>query len=137
MGKKKQRSTQTSKGERRCVARATIKDGKIDTVYVVSEGEGYPVDEEIPYVVDSVSIINPGTGYEEDDIVTDDLGNEYKADIYLGSIIKVTPINSKDITDIPSIRVKTATGSGALLTPNLGPRKEFQGEVAQVIDCVT
>jgi len=120
-----------------CVARATIKDGKIDTVYVVSEGEGYPVDEEIPYVVDSVSIINPGTGYEEDDIVTDDLGNEYKADIYLGSIIKVTPINSKDITDIPSIRVKTATGSGALLTPNLGPRKEFQGEVKQVIDCVT
>ena len=120
-----------------CVARATIKAGKIDTIYVVSEGEGYPVDEEIPYIVDSVSIINPGNGYEEDDIVTDDLGNEYKADIYLGSIIKVTPINSKDITDIPSIRVKTATGSGALLTPNLGPRKEFQGEVKQVIDCIT
>jgi hypothetical protein len=95
------------------------------------------MDEEIPYVVDNVSIINPGNGYEEDDIVTDNLGNQYKADIYLGSIIKVTPINSKDITDIPVISVKTATGSGALLSANLGPRKDFQGEVQQVIDCVT
>jgi len=120
-----------------CVARATIKDGQIDTIYVVSEGENYPMGEEIPYVVDNVSIINPGNGYEEDDIVTDNLGNQYKADIYLGSIIKVTPINSKDITDIPVISVKTATGSGALLSANLGPRKDFQGEVQQVIDCVT
>jgi hypothetical protein len=69
--------------------------------------------------------------------VTDNLGNEYKADIYLGSIIKVTPINSKDITGFPEISVKTATGSGALLSANLGPRREFQGEVKQVIDCVT
>jgi hypothetical protein len=120
-----------------CVARATIKDGKIDTIYVVSEGENYPIDEEDPYVVDNVSIINPGNGYEEDDIITDNLGNQYKADIYLGSIIKVTPINSKDITDIPVISVKTATGSGALLSANLGPRRDFQGEVQQVIDCVT
>jgi hypothetical protein len=120
-----------------CVARATVKNGQIDTVYVVSEGEGYPVGEEIPYIVDSVSVIDPGNGYEEDDIVTDDLGNEYKADIYLGSIIKVTPINSRDIDDIPTIRIKTATGSGAILAANLGIRKEFDGEVKQVIDCVT
>ena len=120
-----------------CVARATVKNGQIDTVYVVSEGEGYPVGEEIPYIVDSVSVIDPGNGYEEDDIVTDDLGNEYKADIYLGSIIKVTPINSRDIDDIPTIRIKTATGSGAILSANLGIRKEFDGEVKQVIDCVT
>jgi len=120
-----------------CIARATVKDGQIDTIYVVSEGENYPMDEEVPYIVDNVTIINPGNGYEEDDIVTDNLGNEYKADIYLGSIIKVTPINSKDITGFPEISVKTATGSGALLSANLGPRKEYQGEVKQVIDCVT
>jgi len=120
-----------------CVARATVKNGQIDTIYVVSEGENYPVDEEIPYIVDSVSIIDPGSGYEEDDIITDNLGNEYKAEVFLGSIVKVTPINSKDITDIPVISVKTATGSGALLSANLGPRREFQGEVQQVIDCVT
>ena len=120
-----------------CVARATVKNGQIDTIYVVSEGENYPVDEEIPYIVDSVSIIDPGSGYEEDDIITDNLGNEYKAEVFLGSIVKVTPINSKDITDIPVISVKTATGSGALLSANLGPRREFQGEVQQVIDCIT
>jgi len=120
-----------------CVARATVKNGKIDTIYVVSEGENYPVDDEIPYIVDSVSIIDPGSGYEEDDIITDNLGNEYKAEVFLGSIVKVTPINSKDITDIPVISVKTATGSGALLSANLGPRREFQGEVQQVIDCIT
>ena len=119
------------------IARATVKNGQIDTIYVVSEGENYPVDEEIPYIVDNVTIINPGNGYEEDDIITDNLGNQYQAEIYLGSIIRVTPINSKDITDIPVISVKTATGSGALLSANLGPRKEFQGEVKQVIDCVT
>ena len=119
------------------IARATVKNGQIDTIYVVSEGENYPVDEEIPYIVDNVTIINPGNGYEEDDIVTDNLGNQYQAEIYLGSIIRVTPINSKDITDIPVISVKTATGSGALLSANLGPRREFQGEVKQVIDCVT
>ena len=120
-----------------CVARATVKNGQIDTIYVVSEGENYPVDEEIPYIVDSVSIIDPGSGYEEDDIITDNLGNEYRAEVFLGSIVKVTPINSKDITDIPVISVKTATGSGALLSANLGPRREFQGEVQQVIDCIT
>lgn len=119
-----------------CVARATIKNGQVDTIYVVSEGENYPVDEEIPYIVDTVSIIDPGSGYEDDDIITDNLGNEYKADIYLGSIIKVTPINTKDITDIPVISVKTATGSGALLSANLGSRRS-QGEVKKVIDCVT
>ena len=120
-----------------CVARATIKNGQIDTIYVVSEGENYPVDDEIPYVVNDVLIIDPGSGYEDGDIVTDNLGNEYKAEIYLGSIIKVTPINTKDISDIPVIEVISNTGSGALLSANLGPRPDFDGEVKQVIDCVT
>jgi len=120
-----------------CVARATIKAGKIDTIYVVSEGENYPVDEILPYVVDNVSILNPGSGYQDGDTVIDNLGNEYDAQIYLGSIIKVTPINSKDITAIPVLEVISDTGSGALLSANLGVRPEFQGEVKQVIDCIT
>ena len=120
-----------------CVARATIKAGKIDTIYVVSTGENYPVDEVLPYVVDSVSVLNPGSGYQDGDIVTDSLGNEYNAEVYLGSIIKVTPINSKDITDIPVLEVISDTGSGALLSANLGVRPDFQGEVKQVIDCIT
>jgi len=119
-----------------CVARATIKNGQIDKVYVVSEGENYPVDEEIPYVVTDVTIVNPGYGYEDGDKVVDNLGNEYDVQIQSGSIIKVTPINRQDITDMPVLRVLTSTGTDALLYANLGDRTD-DGEVKQVIDCVT
>ena len=120
-----------------CVARATVKGGKIDTIYVVSVGENYPVDEVLPYVVESVNVIDPGSGYEDGDTVIDNQGNEYEVQVYLGSIIKVTPINSKDITGIPVLEIQSDTGSGALLSANLGVRPDFQGEVKQVIDCVT
>ena len=119
------------------VGRATIKQGKIDTIYVVSVGEGYPVDEVVPYIVDSVSVLDPGSGYQDGDTVIDNLGNEYDVNIQFGSIVKVTPINSKDITDIPKLEVISNTGSGAILTANLDVRPEFDGEVKQVIDCVT
>jgi hypothetical protein len=120
-----------------CVARATIKAGKIDTIYVVSIGENYPVDEVLPYIVESVNIINPGTGYQDGDTVIDNQGNQYEVQVSFGSIIKVTPINSKDISDIPILEVQSDTGSGALLRANLGVRPDFQDEVKQVIDCVT
>ena len=120
-----------------CVARATIKGGEIDTIYVVSVGENYPIDESLPYIVDNVSVINPGSGYRDGDTVTDNLGNEYDVQINLGSIIRVTPINSKDINDIPILEIQSETGSGAQLSANLGIRPDFQGEVKQVIDCIT
>jgi len=119
------------------VARATIKDGKVDTIYVVSEGENYPVDEVIPYIVENVSVIDPGQGYEDGDKVVDNQGNEYDVVIQSGSIIKVTPINSKDVTNIPVLEVISDNGSGAILAANLGERPPFDGEVKQVIDCVT
>ena len=118
------------------IARATVKDGKVDSIYVVSEGENYPVEDITPPIVTDVIIINPGSGYEEDDKVVDDLGNEYDTKIYAGSIIKVTPINSKDITEIPILSVISKTGTGAILKANLDLRPEFQGEVEQVIDCI-
>ena len=118
-----------------CVARSIVKDGKLTNIYVVSEGEGYPVEDDTPYIVDTVTVIDPGSDYEDGDIVTDNLGNEYEVEIYLGAIIKVTPINSKDITAIPTIEVISDTGSGAILSANLGARPD-QREVKQVIDCV-
>lgn len=119
------------------IARATIQNGQVNNIYVVSEGENYPVDEITPYTVSDVTIIDPGSGYEDGDTVTDDLGNTYQAQIFQGSIIKVTPINIKDITDIPRLTVQSNTGSGAILAANLDTRPDFQGEVQQVIDCVT
>ena len=117
------------------VARATIKDGKVNEIYIVSEGENYPVEDILPPIVSNVTIINPGNGYEEGDTVIDDFGNEYDVKISFGAIIKVTPINSQDITDIPVLTVKSATGSGAILKANLDIRPEPQGEIIQVIDC--
>lgn len=119
-----------------CVARATIRDGQVDRIYVVSEGENYPATESDPYVVTSVNIINPGYGYEDGDMVVDNLGNEYDVQIQSGSIIKVTPINRKDITDMPVLKVLTSTGTDALLYANLGDRID-DGEVKRVVDCVT
>ena len=119
------------------VARAIVKDGKVDTIYVVSEGENYPVDEEIPYIVESVTVIDPGQDFEDGDTVIDDQGNEYDVLVQSGAIIKVTPINSKDVTNIPVLEVISKNGSGAILAANLGERPPFDGEVKQVIDCIT
>ena len=117
------------------VARATVKDGKVNEIYMVSEGENYPIRDGEPPVISDVTIINPGSGYEKGDTVTDDFDNEYDVKISSGSIVKVTPINSKDITDIPTLTVNSSTGSGALLKANLDERPEFQGEVKLVIAC--
>lgn len=117
------------------VARATIKDGVVNNIYIVSEGENYPAGEIVPQVVTDVSVINPGSDYSSDDVVVDDLGNEYETTVFNGAIVKVTPINTNDITDLPRLTVRTTTGSGAKLYPTLGERPT--GELQQVIDCIT
>jgi len=117
------------------IARATVKDGKIDKIYMSSIGENYPVEEVEPLVVTKVDIINPGSGFTDDDIVSDNLGNLYEADIVGGAIIRVTPINTVDITELPKITITSVSGSGAILIPKLGKRPP-QEEVTQVIDCI-
>ena len=56
-----------------------------------------------------------------------------------GSIITgSTNVNTVVVDDLPIITIKSETGSGALLRPILDIESaEFQGEVLQVIDCVT
>ena len=117
------------------IARATVKDGKIDKIYMSSIGENYPVEEVEPLVVTKVDVINPGSGFTDDDIVSDNLGNLYEADIVGGAIIRVTPINTVDITELPRITITSVSGSGAVLIPKLGKRPP-QEEVTQVIDCI-
>ena len=117
------------------IARATVKDGKVDKIYLSSVGENYPVEEVEPLVVIGVDIINPGSGFNDGDIISDNLGNLYNADIVGGSIIRVTPINTVDITELPRITITSVSGSGAILIPKLGKRLP-QEEVTQVIDCI-
>ena len=122
--------------------------GQVASVYVISDGENYPVGTQDPDVFTIVSILieNPGVEYAPDDIVVDNLGNEYNVVINNGSIVKVDPINIKTIEELPVLQVvgkknsigisEVAQGRGAILRPIFGIKPEFQGEVKQIIDCV-
>lgn len=101
------------------------------------------------YIVGNIVIQNPGENYSQGDTATDQFDNEYSIEIFEGSISKIQPINiggnNNDnngnniiVNDLPVITIKSDTGSGALLRPILDIiPAEFQGEVKQVIDCVT
>lgn len=148
------------------VARATINDaGEVDSIYIVSEGENYPTGDLYDnsafttantvinnstenqtqslvarnYIVGNILIQNPGQNYISGDTATDQFANEYSIEIFEGSITKIQPINTIVIVnDLPIITIKSDTGSGAILRPILDiPPADFQGEVKQVIDCVT
>ena len=117
-------------------ARTTLKDGKIDQIYIVSEGENYPVSDQNEQVIESVNIIFPGGGYTDGDRVTDNFGNEYDVTVQQGLITKVKPLTQNKVDDVP-VLTAIGTGNGAILSANLSDRPEFQGEVKQVIDCVS
>lgn len=117
-------------------AQAILKDGKVDSIYIVTEGEGYPVEDDSPLVIDKVIIVNPGTGYGDNTFVTDQFDNEYDVEVFNGSIVRVTPINNIDITEIPIFEI-IGTGDGAQLSAVLTDERPPQGEVKQVIDCVS
>ena len=91
------------------------------------------------YIISKVLIQNPGQNYISGDKATDQFNNEYSIEIFEGSIINAQPINTTVIVnDLPVIVIKSDTGSGAVLRPLLDIiPAEFQGEVKQVIDCVT
>ena len=86
-------------------------------------------------IVTSVTIINPGSGYNDDDTVTDNIGNEYDVTIQNGSIIKVKPLTQIKVEELPVL--DTTGGNGALLLANVDIRPDYQGEVKEVIDCIT
>jgi len=117
-------------------ARTTLKDGKIDQIYIVTEGENYPVADQNEQVVESVNIIFPGGGYTDGDQVTDNFGNQYDVTVQQGLITKVKPITQIKVDDVP-VLTAIGSGNGAILSANLNDRPEFQGEVKQVIDCVS
>ena len=117
------------------VARATVKDGKVDRIYIVSEGENYPVGEQGEVVVTDVTVINPGSGYKDGDKVIDNIGNEYDVTIRNGFILKVKPLTQLAVDDFPIL--EATGGSGALFAATVDARPEYQGEVKQVIDCVS
>ena len=88
------------------VARSVINEnGEVTDIYIVSEGENYPIDDSNTNFVEEIAITNPsdipnyvsriyvqqsGFGYKSTDIVFDDYGNTYSITVDSdGSIINV------------------------------------------------
>tara|TARA_B100000131_G_scaffold321282_1_gene371568 strand:- start:861 stop:3515 length:2655 start_codon:yes stop_codon:yes gene_type:complete len=123
---------------------------QVTDVYVVSAGENYPViepDEDDnsggQYPVDHVVVVNPGENYKQEDIVIDNKGNIYEKFLdERGRILNVIPPNPstnnvKTFSTLPELSVLSTTGRGAIIKGQLLPRPEYQGEIKQVIDCIS
>lgn len=131
-----------------------IKNGSVVAAYVVTDGEGYAYETQDNITITDVAILNPGTGYQDTDIVKDNLGNTYTAVINNGSITKVSPLNIVSISDLPKISIQSNTGKGAILKPVFGFITEEKTDttvttrdrtgkiisrkkVQKVVDCIT
>ena len=140
--------------------------GQITGVYILSEGENYPVedDAEISIVDDAIvddaivddSIIDdaiidaavvdaavvdsvilyPGSGYSPGDSAVDDNGVEYELKIDDGKIVEALPVNRVKVNNLPNITIITETGTGALIKPIIKSFIPEQREVVDVIDCI-
>ena len=121
---------------------------QIVDIIVITPGENYPIKnedgyEQEPIVVDHIVILDPGSGYTKDDVIEDSAGNQYTPIVdRVGRIISVIPPNNtednvNEITDFPKLTVKSETGEGAVLQAQLKPRPSYQGEIKQVIDCIS
>ena len=117
-------------------ARTTIKDGKIDSIYIVSEGENYPVGEQPELAITDIIIVNPGLGYNDGDSLTDNFGNEYDVTVQNGAITKIKPLTTIAVDSVPELSVNSSTGFGAIVFASIDERPEYQGVVKQQIDCI-
>ena len=118
------------------VARSVLNDdGTIKYIYIVSDGENYPINEEIPYFIDDVVVEESGNDYSQNDTVTDENGNEFAFEVYNGSITKITPINNS-VSDLPVLTVNSTTGSGAILRSILTTTQRL-GTPTKSIDCIS
>ena len=121
---------------------------QVTDVYIVSAGENYPViepeeEDDGVYTVDHVVVVKSGQNYKQEDTVIDDKGNIYEKLLdEQGRILNVIPPDSsmnniEPFNTLPELEVISSTGVGALLKAQLLPRPTYQGEVKQVIDCVS
>ena len=121
---------------------------QVTDVYIVSAGENYPVidpdeGDTGEYTVDHVVVVKPGQGYTQEDMVVDDKGNVYEKFLdEQGRILNVIPPNAElnnleTFSTLPELEIISPSGTGALLKAQLAPRPSYQGQVRQVIDCVS
>ena len=82
------------------VARAVLKGDKVDKIYMVNVGEDYPGDEPGNFIVDTVIIVDGGTGYEPGindgyEVITDPGG----------TVIGIIPTQPVPLPGIPTINI--------------------------------
>ena len=130
---------------------------QIIDIYVVTEGENYTIGTDVEdYIPDDERgpvIVRSGSGYNPDDIVRDSEGNEYSVQVDTsGRVYNVIRTSSniddtgagtgvltyKSVENTVEYNAISATGAGLRLRPRLIKRPEgLQGEVKQVIDCIS
>ena len=113
--------------------------GQITGVYMVSEGENYPVEDTLEGSVIDTVVLYPGSGYVPGDTAVDGNGEEYDLTIDNGRVISASPINRLKVTELPTITIITKTGIGALIKPivrTFTSSPPSQDEIISVIDCV-
>tara|TARA_X000001382_G_scaffold109346_1_gene85503 strand:- start:164 stop:2122 length:1959 start_codon:yes stop_codon:yes gene_type:complete len=114
--------------------------GQITGVYMVSEGENYPVEDTLEGSVIDTVVLYPGSGYVPGDTAIDDNGEEYDLTIDdNGRVISASPINRLKVIELPTITIITETGIGALIKPivrTFTSSPPSQDEIISVIDCV-
>jgi len=94
--------------------RSVIKDGKVERIYIVQPGENYPTFGEDLLVVDSVQVVDGGSGYTPG-IVTDEFGGQYEIITdENGTVTDVLPINIVQVPTLPTISV-------AKISPEIPP----------------
>ena len=113
--------------------------GQVIDVILISEGENYPTegsDGVKEFFIDKIIIDDPGSGYTQDDFIPDDnLKLIVDPD---GTIAGVEIVNQVPYTVLPEIFIRSATGSGAVLSPIVNlERSTKEYRLLQVIDCIS
>ena len=106
--------------------------GQVTAVVITSPGENYPAGDQDDVFVEEIEVQEGGIGYTEDDTIED---FEICGLDENGTITKVCT-NDKAYRTLPDLKIKTLTGTGAILKPIM-TRKRRQTGVINVIDCIT
>jgi hypothetical protein len=91
----------------------------------------YPVGEEVPLGIVDAVIEDPGSNYSPTDTIDgfDIVVKDGK--IISARINKVTPVDG-----LPTLKVNTNTGSGAIIRPIINSLPVVEKKLQQVIDCI-
>jgi len=105
--------------------------GEVESITVVSSGTMYPVGEEVPLGIVDAVIEDPGSNYSPTDTIDgfDIVVKDGK--IISARINKVTPVDG-----LPTLKVNTNTGSGAIIRPIINSLPVVEKKLQQVIDCI-